>query len=233
MLQISKFVTRPALVLSIGGSVVLSEEATTAFLQDLARMLQRVALTHRLFVVVGGGFIARRYIKLGRELGFDEDTLDVVGVDVTRINARIIAFLLGNANTDIPHTVPDALKLSTPVIVMGGTGPRHSTDTVGAELAEATKADRFVNATNVDGIYTKDPNKFPDARKLIEISVDDLIATYGTTWKGAGSNVVIDQPALAIIKRAKIPTVVVNGKRLDQLECALTGKPFDGTTILV
>jgi uridylate kinase len=43
----------------------------------------------------------------------------------------------------------------------------------------------------------------------------------------------MDEPALEIIKRAKIPTYIVNGKRLDQLEKALTGQSFDGTKILV
>jgi len=43
----------------------------------------------------------------------------------------------------------------------------------------------------------------------------------------------MDEPALEIIKRAKLATSIVNGKRLDQLEKALTGQPFDGTKILV
>ena len=43
---------------------------------------------------------------------------------------------------------------------------------------------------------------------------------------------VIDGPALRIIKRAKMPTCVVNGKRLDQLEKAITGQSFDGTKII-
>lgn len=90
-----------------------------------------------------------------------------------------------------------------------------------------------MNATNVDGIYDKDPNKHKDAKQLKEIPIDDLIKQYGTTWGTAGKNIFMDNPALEIIKRAKIPTYVVNGKRLDQLEKALTGQPFDGTTIVI
>lgn len=220
-------------VVSIGGSVVLSDEADALFLKKLTALFKKISKENKLFVIVGGGKIARRYIQLGRELGFDEDTLDQIGIDVTRVNARIITNLLGVSNKEIPHTTNDALKYNLPIVVMGGTDPRHSTDQVGAELAEKTNAVRFVNATNVDGIFDKDPNKFQDARQLREVTIDHLIAQYGTTWGAAGKNIFMDEPALEIIKRAKIPTFIVNGKRLDQLEKALRGQPFDGTTILV
>jgi uridylate kinase len=222
-----------SVVVSVGGSVVLSDEANVAFLKRLAELLKKVGRQYRLFVIVGGGTIARRYIQLGRELGFDEDTLDLIGIDVTRVNARIITNLLGTSNKEIPRTTDEALSLDFPIVVMGGTNPKHSTDTVGAELAEKTHAIRFVNATNVDGIYDKDPKKFKDARQLKEVTIDQLIVQYGTKWGAAGKNIFMDEPALAIIKRARLPTFVVNGKRLDQLEKAMLGQPFDGTTILV
>jgi uridylate kinase len=220
-------------VVSIGGSVVLSDEADALFLKKLTELFKKISTQHKLFVIVGGGKIARRYIQLGRELGFDEDTLDLIGIDVTRVNARIITNLLKVSNTEIPHTTDEAMKLAFPIVVMGGTDPKHSTDTVGAELAQKTHAIRFVNATNVDGIYDKDPNKYKDAKQLKEVSIDSLIKQYGTSWGTAGKNIFMDEPALEIIKRARIITYVVNGKRLDQLEKALTNKPFDGTTIKV
>jgi len=220
-------------VVSIGGSVVLSGEADALFLKKLTTLFKKINNEYKLYVVVGGGSIARRYIQLGRELGFDEDTLDLIGIDVTRVNARIITNLLEISNKEIPHKTNEAMKLDFSIIVMGGTDPKHSTDLVGAQLAEKTHAVRFVNATNVDGIYDKDPNKYKDAKQLKEVTIDSLIAQYGTTWGAAGKNIFMDEPALEIIKRAKIPTYIVNGKRLDQLEKALTGQSFDGTKILV
>jgi uridylate kinase len=220
-------------VVSIGGSVVLSDEADALFLKKLTDLFKKISKEYKLFVIVGGGKIARRYIQLGRELGFDEDTLDLIGIDVTRVNARIITTLLGVSNKEIPHTTNEAMKLDKPIVVMGGTDPKHSTDLVGAELAEKTHAVRFVNATNVDGIYDKDPNKYKDAKQLKEVPIDQLITQYGTKWGVAGKNIFMDEPALEIIKRAKLATSIVNGKRLDQLEKALTGQPFDGTKILL
>jgi uridylate kinase len=219
-------------VVSIGGSVVLSDEADVLFLKKLTALFKKLSKEYKLFVIVGGGKIARRYIQLGRELGFDEDTLDLIGIDVTRVNARIITNLLGVSNKEIPNTTDEAMKLDKPIVVMGGTDPKHSTDLVGAELAEKTHAVRFVNATNVDGIYDKDPSKYKDARQLKEISIDHLITQYGTKWGVAGKNIFMDEPALEIIKRAKLTTYIVNGKRLDQLEKALDGQSFNGTIIL-
>jgi uridylate kinase len=221
------------IVVSIGGSVVLSDEADALFLKKLTILFKKISKEYKLYVIVGGGTIARRYIQLGRELGFDEDTLDLIGIDITRVNARIITNLLGISNKEIPHITNEAMKLNRPIVVMGGTDPKHSTDLVGAELAEKTHAIRFVNATNVDGIYDKDPNKYKDARQLKEVTIDSLITQYGITWGAAGKNIFMDEPALEIIKRAKIKTYIVNGKRLDQLEKALIGESFDGTKILV
>ena len=60
-----------------------------------------------------------------------------------------------------------------------------------------------------------------------------MIKKYGTEWAAAGSNVVIDGPALEIIDKAKIPTFVVNGKRLDQIEKVINNQLFDGTRIIL
>ncbi|MEM0467394.1 MAG: UMP kinase [Candidatus Thermoplasmatota archaeon] len=221
------------IVLSLGGSVVLSDEANPSFLKQIAELLQKISSNYKLYVIVGGGTIARQYINLGRMLGFPENLLDQLGIDITRVNARVLTNLLPDSNKEIPYTTAQAIKLTNKIIVMGGTEPQHSTDLVGAEIAQKTTAERFVNATNVDGIYDKDPKKHPDAKKISEITIDELIKIYGTRWEAAGKNVFMDGPALSVIKKARIPTFIVNGKKLDQLENALLGKHFDGTTILV
>ena len=222
-----------SIVLSIGGSVVLPKDVDVVFLKKLADLLKKVSKTYKLFIIVGGGSIARTYIKFGRELAFDEDVLDEIGIHITRANAKMLTNIVQVSNKDIPSTTDEAKNIDNPIAIMGGTTPGHSTDMVGAELAEKVKAVRFIIATNVDGIYDKDPNKYDDAKQLKEVTIDQLIKTLGTDWKTAGKNTVIDGPALKIIKQAKMPTFVVNGKRLDQLENAIVGKLFDGTTILV
>ncbi len=222
-----------SIVLSIGGSVILSEGADVSFFRKLASLLKKISKQYKIFIIVGGGNVARKYIKLGRDLRFDEKILDSIGIYITRVNAKILTNIIEESNKDIPCTTSEAIDIDKPIIVMGGTTPGHSTDMVGAEIAEKTGADLFIIATNVDGIYDKDPNKYPDAKQLKEVKIDQLIERYGIKWKSAGKNVVIDGPALEIIKRAELATYVVNGKRLDQLEKALTNQSFDGTKITI
>jgi uridylate kinase len=221
------------IVISIGGSVVLSEEADVSFFNELKTLLKKLSKDFRLYLVVGGGKTARTYIKLGRKFNFDEDLLDEIGINVTKVNAKLLANIIEISNIKIPDTTDEAKELKYPIVVMGGTAPGHSTDMVGAELAEKTNASKFIIATNVDGVYDKDPNKYKDAKQIKEISIKQLIDEYGTDWDAAGKNIVVDGPALEIINRAKIPTFVLNGKRLDQLERAIINQQFDGTVIKI
>ncbi len=221
------------IVVSLGGSVILSDEADVHFFKKLVDLLKKLSKKYKIYIVIGGGKTARNYIKLGRELNLDEETLDEIGIDITRINAKLFTELIETSNKKIPFTTDDAKNAKEPIVVMGGTTPGHSTDMVGAELAKKTDAIRYIIATNVDGIYDKDPNKYPDAKQLQEVSIKQLIDEYGTDWKSAGANVVVDGPALKIINEEKIPTFVVNGKRLDQLEKAIENQSFDGTKIKI
>ena len=222
-----------SIVISIGGSVILSKEADIVFLEKLANLLKKLSKQYKIFIIVGGGKIARTYIKLGRDLKFNEEVLDEIGIDMTRVNAKLLAHIIKDSNKKIPHTTDEAKNVDEPIVVMGGTTPGHSTDMVGAELAEKIKAVRYVIATNVNGIFDKDPNKYNDAKQLKEVKIDRLIQKYGSSWDAAGKNIIIDGPALKIIKRAGLITYVVNGKRLDQLEKALIGQSFDGTKITI
>ena len=57
---------------------------------------------------------------------------------------------------------------SNKIVVMGGTEPAHSTDAVGSILAEFIGAELLINATSVDGLYDKDPNKFTMHKCLVK-----------------------------------------------------------------
>jgi len=221
------------IVISIGGSVILSEDADVSFFNRLKTLLEKLIKNYKIYLVVGGGKTARTYIKLGRKLNFEEEFLDEMGIDVTRVNAKLLTNIIGISNKEIPATTDEAKKIDEPIVVMGGTTPGHSTDMVGAELAEKTNASKFIIATNVNGDYDRDPNKYSDAKQIPEISIDELIKEHDTEWGTAGKNVVIDGPALQIIKRAKIPTFVLNGKKLNQLERAITDQKFNGTKIKI
>jgi len=222
-----------SIVISIGGSVILSDEINITYFEKLNLMLKNLIKKYKIYIIIGGGKTSRTYINFGRKIGLKEEILDQFGIDITRINAKILSYIIENSNTKIPKTTKDAKKIKKPITIMGGTTPGHSTDMVGAELAEKTKAIKYIIATNVDGVYDKDPNTYPDAKQIKEIKIDDLIEKFGTSWNQAGKNIVIDGPALKIIKKAKIPTLVLNGKKLAQLEKAINNQIFNGTIIKI
>ena len=224
---------KESIVISLGGSVVVSEDTPLTYFSELAELIHRFTKTYRVFFVIGGGSSARMYIQRGRMLHFSERQLDELGIMVTRVNARLLSFVLDSDQKVIPESTDDAAKSEGSLVVMGGTVPGHSTDFVGAELAMKTKSSRYVIATNVDGVYEKDPHKFPDAAFLPRVHVDDLLKQYGSDWNSAGSNMVIDGPALKLIKEHHISTCVINGKNLSELEKIFEKKSFYGTEIKI
>jgi len=222
-----------SIVISLGGSVLINDDIDISYFKNFTSLLKKLSSQNKIYIIVGGGKTARTYIKLGRKLDFDEKTLDQFGIDITRVNAKILTNFIGISNDKIPNSTDEAKNIDKKIVIMGGTTPGHSTDMVGAELAEKVNASKFIIATNVDGVYDKDPNKYSDAKQLKEISIERLINKYGTEWNSAGKNIVIDGPALKIIKRGKIPTYVLNGKKLEELEKAIYNKPFNGTKIKI
>ena len=214
-------------VISLGGSLLSLEDLD--YIKRVAHLIKKLSEKHELYVVVGGGRIARNYIRAARNFCQDEKYLDKIGITATRLNALLLNSFFMN---EIPETIERAAKMDAPVI-MGGTTPGHSTDAVAATLAAETGANRLIIATDVDGVYDKDPKKYRDARKFDTIHISKLREMAGEEWKDAGKNVVIDPIACRIIEKSRMETVVVNGKNLEELEKAIYGKKFKGTVVEV
>lgn len=218
----------------VGGSVLAPNEVDLEFVRRVSRMLLRASKRHQIYLVVGGGRLARRYITGCRMLGADEGFLDEVGIDASRLNARVLISGLGDAVYHIPATDFDEAKDAGHrhrLVVMGGTHPGHTTDAVCAMLAEKVGAKRLVITTNVDGIYTEDPKRNKRAKLLSEVTPGELVALCGRGMGMAGSSGAVDPLAAKIIARSGIPTVVVNGNNIKNVEAAIEGKRVKGTVI--
>ncbi|UCC93245.1 MAG: UMP kinase [Thermoplasmata archaeon] len=225
---------RPRVAINTGGSIVAPEHIDKMFLSQLADVLSHYANARDLLVVVGGGHTARRYIEACRELGADETYLDLVGIDATRMNARLlISALQEGVYEGVPITLDEAMEAadSNGIVVMGGTHPGQTTDAVSAMLAERSGAEEMLVLTNVDGVYTADPRKDPDAMRLPEITTGRLLEIVSGGAYKAGSNTVVDPVAAGIIHRAAIPTKVLDGRNLTQVTAALEGEDFVGTVV--
>lgn len=219
------------LVISVGGSAL--GKLDMVYLKELASTLTKFATKHKIWIVVGGGEVAREYISIGRALGLDESYLDSIGIDITRVNAKLLLGALPQAYPNVVQDLDSALiagKLAN-IVVMGGTHPGQTTDAVTAMLAERAKAEKLIIMTDVDGIYTADPKKDKSAKFLAKLDYKALLEISWKTGLEAGSKSPIDAVAAKIIARSKIPTFVINGKNLKNLENLIAGKAFTGTTI--
>lgn len=224
------------IVISIGGSILAPDGADYEYIKKFSSLIRELIKNNenKIAIVVGGGKVARNYITASRKLGASEFFLDLIGINATHLNARVlIASLSDISNLEPCLTIRDAgreLKNNN-VVIMGGTHPGHTTDGVSAMLYEYIKADLFVIATSTDYVYTKDPRKYHDAEKLEKLSYDDLIKISGQVEMGAGSSTVVDLVAANIIKRSKIKTIVLHAADLANLKSALAGKKFTGSVI--
>ncbi len=202
--------------------------------KDYADILKGMHNHHELFVVVGGGKPAREYIGIVRKFDASEALCDDIGIEVTRLNAKLLIMALGDAAYPrVAKSFHEAIEFaqSHKIVVMGGTEPAHSTDAVGSILAEYVNAELLINATSVDGLFDKDPHKFEDARMIEEVTPSMMMEQFRSSEIKAGTYEFLDQTAIKIIKRSRIKTIIVNGEYPLNLQKAVHGEII-GTTIL-
>ena len=222
-------------VISIGGSV-LAPGLEADRIQEFAEALH--ALTDEgceLGTVVGGGGIARQYIGTARGLDANEFQLDEIGIDVTRINARLLIAALGHGVLRTPPTTyeeaGEAVRRGD-TVVMGGVTPGQTTDAVAAALAEYVDAELLVFATNADGVYTADPNDDPDAEQYDRLTPTELVDVIAPMSRDAGSSAPVDLLAAKLIERSGLRTIVLDGNDPQTVvEAVLTGE-HTGTDVV-
>ena len=199
------------IVIKLSGSI-FSQDTNHDSIKDYAQMLIDISNNIQPIVIAGGGKIARHYIDLARSLGSDEANLDIIGIEVSRLNAKLLIAALGDqAYSQVPKNLEEVAiaVASGKIVIAGGLHPGQSTNATSALIAETSKASSFVNATDVDGIYDSDPNTNPDARLFKEITVNECMEILRVESAMAGTYNLMDIIALKVIERSKIPTRVV------------------------
>lgn len=221
------------IVVRVGGSVVASPPNSVLIgkYADLLKDLKRQG--HEVVAVVGGGALARDFIRVAGELGLDEAKRDWAAIYVSRLFAQLFVMRLGEASCGtVPVSLDDAVDCLKrgKIVVMGGLKPGMTTDAVAAMIGERIGADLLVKASDVDGIFTKDPKKHPDAKKIDELKFKDLSRLFEENRHRAGIHQVLDPEAVKILEKSKIRIVMVNGFKPENVLSAVKGKKV-GTTI--
>jgi uridylate kinase len=168
-------------------------------------------------VVIGGGNFIRG-VSAAKDGIIKRTSGDYMGMLATVINA--VAMQEALESDGLAVRVQSAIKMEEiaenfivrkairhlekgrVVIFAAGTGnPFFTTDTAGVLRASEIGASKIIKATKVDGIYDKDPNKYPDAKLLKEISYEEALK----------DNIkVMDDTAIALAKENKLPIIVCN-----------------------
>ena len=219
-------------VIKLGG-FAFPNRPEKPLVKEYVKLLTGLAAEHHLVIVTGGGEVARVYIRAAREMGVSESLCDQLGILASRLNARLLAYGLGEyAFPEIPVTVGELKHYfaSGKIVAMGGLTPGHSTNAVAAIAAETVGAELLINATDVDGVYSTDPEKDKNAKKLDEVTVAELTAILSRTEMRAGAYELMDPLALRIIARSKLTTVVVDGREPHNVADALRNEKV-GTRI--
>jgi uridylate kinase len=221
-------------VIRIGGSVIASPPSAR-LIQKYSTIIQNLRdKVCKLVVIVGGGTVAREYIDLARKAGLTEPEQDETAISVSRFIAKILAMHIGGLVwKTIPTSIEEALEIlqKRGIVIMGGLRPGMTTDTVAAMIANEIDAKLIVKATDQDGVYTKDPKKYQDAKKLDDLNFDELDILLKEDKHKAGIHQIIDPEALDILKNKHIKTIIVNGFKPENLEAAIRGEKI-GTTIM-
>ena len=222
------------IVLKIGGFAFAHQGTGRLLVSDYVRMLRELSNEHHFVVVAGGGAVARSYIQAARAMEVPESLCDQLGILVSRLNARLLADGLSDlAFPEIPTTISELRHYyaSGKLVVMGGLQPGHSTNAVACLAAETVRANMFLNATDVDGVYTTDPGKDQAAKRLEEVNVTQLAKILSEKEMTAGGYELMDPIALRIIERSKIPTIIMDGRDLANVARAIKREKI-GTRIV-
>ena len=222
---------KETIIVSLGGSLVTPGEIDTAFLKVFKNTIKKFLDNHRLFIFVGGGKICRNYQKAMLEFGADSAERDFVGIDVSRLNAKVVQQAFGElAFSQVIINPNKKITTSKNVVVAAGWKPGWSTDYCAVTLAKNMGIKTIINLSNIDYVYDKDPSKHKNAKAFKEIGWKDFRKIVGSKW-APGLSMPFDPRASREAEVLKIKVVIINGKKLERLEQFLHKKPFIGTTV--
>lgn len=189
-------------------------------------------------IVIGGGNIFRGIA--GVEAGFDRVKGDYMGMLATVINGLALQSAFQSKGCKARHftairmepvaefygksKVLEALERNEIVIFSAGTGnPYFTTDTAATLRAVEMEADVVLKGTRVDGIYSSDPEKDPDADKYDELTFSEALKLELK---------ILDQTAFAMCKENDLPIVVFNMNNRGNLKKLLSGEKV-GTLVKI
>jgi uridylate kinase len=225
---------KQVIVLSLGGSLIIPDDVNLEYLNKFKKVILKNTKKYKFIIVCGGGSVARKYIYALRKVGLNHMFQGFAGISATRMNARFMSyFFRQDQKRGIPHKLAELKDyiFKFDIVFCGSLeyAEKQTSDSTAAQIAGFFKC-KFVNLTNVHGLYDKNPLEHKDAKLISEISWEDFDKMANKLKYEPGQHFVLDQTASKIIKTNKTSTYII-GKEIKQLDNLLNGKKFIGTKI--
>jgi len=227
--------TQETIVISVGGSLIVPDQIDTDFLKTLETFIDRETAEGRRFIIIaGGGKTARRYQDAAsRVTDLKNDDLDWMGIHATRLNGHLLRTIFRDvAHREMIKNPDDILDVREDemVVIAAGYRPGCSTDLRAVQIAERVGAKKVINLSNIDYVYTDDPNTNPEAKRIEDISWSDFRALIPSEWD-PGLSSPFDPVAAKEADEKAIEVAIINGNRPEDLIKYLHGEEFVGTKI--
>lgn len=211
----------------------ISEQMLTMYCEEIKKVHQKGV---QIAIVIGGGNIYRGLS--GSAKGMDRVQGDYMGMLATMINSLALqgelerqgvsTKLLGGLTIEpfcesfSRKKAIENLQANKVVIIGGGTGnPFFTTDTASTLRAIEIKADVILKGTRVDGVYTADPEKYPEATKYEKLSFDEALSKKLK---------VMDLTAFALCQENNLPIYVFDMNKEGNLQKVVEGESI-GTLV--
>lgn len=220
-------------VLSLGGSLIVPSEIDWKFLKDFKDLILKfIKNNHRFIIITGGGHTARNYQGAIMKVGvLSSEDRDWIGIHSTRLNGHLLRTIFRKfAHPRINKNPYNKFDFREKILIGAGWKPGFSTDFDAVVLAKEYGSKTIINLSNIDYVCDKDPRKFPDAKKIKEISWKDFRKIVGDKWD-PGLNAPFDPVASKMADESGMEVLIMNGKKLKNLESYLREKKFQGTMI--
>jgi len=219
-------------VVSLGGSLLFSKKAFDInYLKKITSLFNNVSA--KVAVSVGGGAMARQYVEAGRSLNASNFDLDEIAMQIVKANSRL--FASSHENLVFFEDYDEAYSYflrNDKTVVLGVATPGQTSDTTSVLFAEQVNADKWINLSNTDAVYNKDPKKYKTAKKIKQMSHSELVSlAEKNDSRKPRENFIIDVLAAKILARSNIEAHFVNGKKLNEVKKALVGKQHNGTIV--
>jgi hypothetical protein len=217
-------------VIKVGGSIAENPES----LKRLCRELEQLSQEHRFLIVPGGGPFADLVRNVDKEFGLSDEiahkmailAMDQYGLLISDLMSQSITIKTLEEAKRVPEKVATIILPSS--LMFHTDSLKHAwdvtSDSIAAHIAELLDVKKLILIKDVDGLFTHDPKKFPQAKLILKITADELRSMKVETC--------VDGFLPDLIKRSQIECYIVNRSRPNRVRKILKDEEVVCTRIV-